>query len=406
MRQVFSSGCTQQHFWNPQEKSDTAALRDALSTPGPIIAVRSQQQSVPSSPVKHTGLESRTLRVEPAAPVKAEAAQQVQPNQDKVTSAAAQTPASFDSALLASNPTSGFPSTLASHQPPTVAPVSPNLLNQTPRQASQVSAADKALPLASASPTIAAAPLELPGALDSAGLTHQVAPLQAISPASYLGPAHNQTPPQPSQNKIHPAHRSLDSLQRTPAARPPSLKHPETISAALRASKTRHEAAKQSQPSTTARASKPHAPVIASAQQPGSMHSKFQSSSIQDLQHVVCSETTTTTAAAAAVAAAAAAAKTACGDGRPPPLRRSSSGSNVKANVPVTRLSTLASAGRSQSLTDSEATTIQPRAEEAGPSSPQQGVPVFVMLPLDTVRPLLVHLKMPASGHDSCPQRS
>ncbi|KAK9867944.1 hypothetical protein WJX84_010292 [Apatococcus fuscideae] len=53
------------------------------------------------------------------------------------------------------------------------------------------------------------------------------------------------------------------------------------------------------------------------------------------------------------------------------------------------RMSALTSAGRSQSLTDTEAIAIQPRAdersEEAPPTSSQQGVPVYVMLPLDTV---------------------
>ena len=103
-----------------------------------------------------------------------------------------------------------------------------------------------------------------------------------------------------------------------------------------------------------------------------SMHGMFQSCSVQDLQPA-CSEPATTTTMPV---------KPSSGDGRPPGLRYSSSGGNLKASM---RPAALTTAGRSQSLTDSQAAIVQPRAEDSPTSNPQQGVPVYVMLPLDTV---------------------
>ncbi len=104
-----------------------------------------------------------------------------------------------------------------------------------------------------------------------------------------------------------------------------------------------------------------------------SMQSVFQSCGLQDLQPA-CSDHG---------ASSAIPAKPSSSDCRPPGMRYSGSNGNLKASM---RPAALTTAGRSQSLTDSQAAVIQPKAEGSPTANPQQGVPVYVMLPLDTVR--------------------
>lgn len=378
-----------------QDKVISTAPPVKSSAIEPVIAVGSQQQSVQSSSAPAVVVQPKTHSADAVAGLSS--AHQAAPISGR-DSPAEQEPEPAGSADQACNIVSGHRAKLISHQLFTAGSLpsqETELAGPTDckNQAGRLFPADQALLSASASPISAAAPLELPGALDPIGPSHQVAQLQATIPLTSPTQHHTQVVPQPSQKPAHAARKSLESLPRTPPARPPLVQNSEALAAAPGSSITRHASARQSQASTAARRLDHHTPALASAQQPG-MHRKLQNSSIQDLQHVVCPEMTS-----AAAAAAAAAAKGPSGDGRPPTLRRSSSGSNVKANVHTAPMSGLASAGRSQSLTDTEAINIQPRAEEAVSGSPQQGVPVYVMLPLDTVR---LHLALPGPSEDAC----